>query len=102
MDHRHLEKIDVHIMGWGGVVVAGSLFWGDPCVVLGALLANSLGERLAGAVIASFGASSFTFVVNPLMAYLLSPLLMGTAVLMATVFGTLDAGKIQIVENIRE
>jgi putative ABC transport system permease protein len=70
--------------------------------VLGALLANTLGEALAGALIATFGAASFKFVVNPLSAYLLSPLLMAGAVLIATVFGTLDAGRIQISENIRE
>ena len=43
-------------------------------IVLGTLLANTLGERLAGAVISSFGASAFHFVVNPLSAYLYSPL----------------------------
>jgi len=71
-------------------------------VLLGALLANTLGEALAGAVIASLGASSFKFVVNPLSAYLLSPLLMMGAVLAATYLGTLDAGQIQISENIKE
>jgi putative ABC transport system permease protein len=71
-------------------------------VLIGTLLANTLGEALAGAVIASFGASSFTFVVNPLAAYLVSPLLMTFAVLAATLLGTLDAGKIKIAEGIRE
>jgi putative ABC transport system permease protein len=71
-------------------------------ILLGTLLANTLGEALAGAVIASFGASSFTFVVNPLAAYLVSPLLMVLAVLIATFFGTMDAGRIRIAENIRE
>ena len=71
-------------------------------VFLGTLLANTLGEVLAGAVIASLGASSFKFVVNPLVAYLLSPLLMMGTVLTATFFGTLDAGQIDISENIKE
>ena len=71
-------------------------------VLLGALLANTMGEMLAGAVIASFGAASFKFIVNPLFAYLLSPLLMAGAVLAATFFGTLDAGHIRISENIKE
>jgi putative ABC transport system permease protein len=71
-------------------------------IILGTLLANTLGEALAGAVIASFGASSFSFVINPLEAYLISPFLMVFAVLLATVFGTLDAGKIKISENIKE
>jgi len=71
-------------------------------VVLGTLLANTLGEYLAGAVIGAFGASSFAFVVNPLEAYLIAPALMALAVLLATVFGTLDAGTIQVSESIRE
>jgi putative ABC transport system permease protein len=71
-------------------------------ILLGTLLANTLGEVLTGAVIASFGAASFKFIVNPVFAYLLSPLLMAGAVLAATVFGTLDAGQIKISENIKE
>jgi putative ABC transport system permease protein len=71
-------------------------------ILLGTLLANTLGESLAGLAISSFGASSFAFVVNPVFAYLLSPLMMVVAVLAATVFGTLDAGKMKISENIKE
>jgi len=71
-------------------------------ILLGTLLANTFGETLAGAVISSFGASSFRFVVNPLLAYLLCPLMMVSAVLMATVLGTLDAGQIKLSENIKE
>jgi putative ABC transport system permease protein len=82
--------------------VARSIFILLLSTLLGTLLANTLGEGLAGAVIASFGASSFAFVVNPLAAYVISPLLMVVAVVVATWFGTLDAGKIKIAENIRE
>lgn len=71
-------------------------------ILLGTLLANTLGETLAGAVIASFGAASFAFVVNPLFAYLLSPLLLAVATLSATIAGTLDAGRIKIAENLKE
>jgi putative ABC transport system permease protein len=82
--------------------VARSIFVLIIGILLGTLLANTLGETLASAVIASFGASSFAFVVNPLQAYLISPLLMVSSVLMATIFGTTDAGKIKISENIKE
>ena len=71
-------------------------------VLLGTVLANTLGEALVGAVIASFGASSFAFVVDPIEAYLLAPFAMALAVLVATVLGTLDAGKIHVSENLRE
>lgn len=71
-------------------------------IVLGTLLANTLGEVLAGMLISSFGASSFKFVVNPLSAYLLSPLMMVCSVLIATMIGTLGAGQIKISENIKE
>lgn len=76
------------------VVVAG--------VALGALLANTAGEALAGQVIAQFGGSSFGFVVDPLSAYLLSPLLIAIAVLAATYFGTLDVSTTTIADNIKE
>lgn len=82
--------------------VARSLFVLVIGILIGTLLANTLGETLAGAVIASFGAASFKFIVNPVFAYLLSPLLMAGVVLAATFFGTLDAGQIKISENIKE
>lgn len=71
-------------------------------IVLGTLLANTIGEVLAGKVISSFGASSFKFAVNPLSAYLLCPLMMVCSVLVATIIGTLGAGQIKISENIKE
>ena len=70
-------------------------------IVLGTLLANTLGEILAGALISSFGADSFKFTVNPLLAYLLCPLMMVGAVLIATIGGTSGAGQIKISENIK-
>ncbi|RSK26122.1 ABC transporter permease [Bacillus sp. HMF5848] len=71
-------------------------------IVLGTLLANTLGEVIAGVAISSFGASSFKFDVNPFSAYLLCPLLMVCSVLFATMIGTSGAGQIQISANIKE
>ncbi|MEH7226780.1 FtsX-like permease family protein [Bacillus sp. JJ1566] len=71
-------------------------------IVLGTLLANTLGEIFAGMLIASFGASTFDFTVNPVQAYLLSPLMMAVMVLLATMFGTSSAGQIKISEHIKE
>lgn len=71
-------------------------------MVLGTLLANTLGQTLAGAVISSFGASSFKFVVHPLSAYLLCPLIMTGSVLIGAVIGTSGIGRIQISGNIKE
>ncbi len=71
-------------------------------IVLGTLLANTLGELLAGAVISSFGASTFTFAIHPLSAYLLIPLLMIGSVLIATIIGLTGAGQITISRNMRE
>jgi putative ABC transport system permease protein len=82
--------------------VARSVFVLVIGILLGTILANTLGEALTGSVVASFGASSFDFVVNPLTAYLISPLLMVFSVLVATFLGTLDAAQIKIFENIKE
>ena len=71
-------------------------------VLLGTVLANTLGEILAGQVIASFGASSFKFVINPLGAYIVSPLLLTIAVLAATLIGTRNAGQLNIYQHIKE
>lgn len=71
-------------------------------IVFGTLLANSLGEVLASTVISWFGAASFKFVVNPLSAYLLCPLMMICSVLIATIIGTSSAGQIKISENMKE
>jgi putative ABC transport system permease protein len=71
-------------------------------IVLGTLLANTLGEILAGAVISSFGAATFTFAINPVSAYLLSPLMMACSVIVATIIGTSRAGQIKISEHIKE
>lgn len=71
-------------------------------IVLGTLLANTLGEVLSGMLISSFGASSFKFVVNPLYAYLLSPLMMLGAVIVATMIGVSGAGQIKIADHIKE
>lgn len=82
--------------------IARSLFILLIGMVVGTLLANTVGSLLAGAMISSFGASSFTFSVNPLAAYLFCPLLMTCSVLIATIISTLSAGKIKISENIKE
>lgn len=82
--------------------IARSVFVLVVGILLGTLLANTIGEVLAGAVIASFGAASFKFVVNPFFAYLLGPLMMIAATLIATIGGTMDAGQIRISENIKE
>jgi putative ABC transport system permease protein len=82
--------------------VARSVFVLVVGILIGTLLANTLGEALAGVVIASFGAASFKFVINPFFAYLLGPLMMVVATLIATITGTLDAGQIRISENIKE
>lgn len=71
-------------------------------IILGTLLANTLGELLVGAVISSFGASIFHFAVNPLSAYLISPLMMICSALIATIIGTWGAGQIKISEHIKE
>jgi putative ABC transport system permease protein len=76
------------------VLLAGILF--------GTLLANTAGKALVGAAIASFGAATFQFTVNPWFAYLLAPLMMVCVVLPATVASTANAGHLSIAEYIKE
>lgn len=71
-------------------------------ITMGTLLANTLGEFLTSTVIASFGAASFDFMINPLAAYVFCPLALISVVLLATLFGTSRAGKVKIIEHIKE
>lgn len=53
-------------------------------VVTGTILSNTLGPLLVSAIMSTFGASNIVFVVDPLQAYVLCPLLLaGTIVLTA-------------------
>lgn len=82
--------------------VARAAFVLTVAVFAGTLLANTLGETLAGAVISVFGASSFDFEVNLLLAYVLFPLMMAAVVMITTFYGTVNAGRIRISDNIKE
>jgi putative ABC transport system permease protein len=53
-------------------------------------------------LISMFGVSSFQFIVNPLIAYVLCPLSMAMVVIAATRIGLSGAGSIRISENIKE
>lgn len=70
-------------------------------LIVGMVLANTLGELLAGAMISTFGAATFTFTIDPLTAYIICPTLMLIAVFVATFGGTAGAGKIQISQHIK-
>ena len=54
-------------------------------ILLGTILAGTLGERMAGAAISSLGAAAFQFTVNPLSAFVLSPAILIFAALTATI-----------------
>ena len=71
-------------------------------VLAGSLLANTLGESLAGALISLFGAASFEFAADPLVAGLLIPLAVALAALAATAAGAAGAGRIDVAQTIRE
>jgi len=71
-------------------------------IIAGTFLANTLGEFLTSTVIASFGAASFDFMINPLTAYVFCPLALLSVVLLATLIGTFQAGHIKIMDHIKE
>lgn len=71
-------------------------------MMLGTILANTLGEALAGILIASFGAAFFEFSADPVSAYFLIPLGLAASILAATALGASEAVKIKIAESVRE
>ena len=73
-----------------------------PGVIIGTILANTLGEFVGVAIISSFGASTFNFVINPLFSYLFSPALIAVCVYIATLSGISDIHRLKISEYIKE
>ena len=71
-------------------------------IVIGTVLANTLGELVGVALISSFGASTFHFEINPLFAYLFSPLVIAACVYIATLLGVSDIRSLKVSEYIRE
>ncbi|MCD7947719.1 MAG: ABC transporter permease [Oscillospiraceae bacterium] len=71
-------------------------------VIIGTMLANTLGEYVGVAVIASFGATTFRFVVNPWFAHLFSPILIACCVYIGTRLGVSDIRPLKISEHIKE
>lgn len=71
-------------------------------VIIGTVLANTLGELVGVGLIASFGASTFRFVVNPMFAYLFSPVLMSICVGVATWLSVSSISSLKIPEFIKE
>lgn len=71
-------------------------------ILIGTILANTLGELLGAGLIASFGASSFRFVINPVFAYLFSPILMVASVGVATRLGISGISSFKIPDYIKE
>lgn len=71
-------------------------------VIIGTILANTVGELVGAALISSFGATTFHFVVNPFYAYLFAPLLMAVCVYAATLLGVTGIRKLKISEHIKE
>lgn len=71
-------------------------------IVVGVILANTLGEAAGGVLISSFGAATFSFAGNPWFAYLFSPLMIGMCVMVATVLGVWEIGRLKISRFIKE
>ncbi len=71
-------------------------------VIIGTIMANTLGEYVGVAFVSSFGATAFNFVVNPFFAYIISPLLIATCVYIATLLGVSDIRPLKISEHIKE
>ncbi|WP_018295712.1 ABC transporter permease [Corynebacterium lubricantis] len=71
-------------------------------ILLGIILASTLGAWLAGLFLAQIGATSVRFIANPWLVYLLYPALLAITVTLATPLGMRSAKQITIANNIRE
>lgn len=71
-------------------------------VLSGMILANTLGEMVGTLLISFFGVSSLHFEVNPLFAFVIAPLVIGSCVYLATLIGIQDIQSIKISDHIKE
>lgn len=71
-------------------------------VIIGVILSNTLGELAGAALISYFGASTFQFKVDPLFAYVFSPVVIAASVYTATLFGIMDIRTLKVAEHIKE
>ncbi len=71
-------------------------------VIIGTILANTLGELVGVAIISSFGATTFHFTINPWFVYLVTPLLIMGCVVTATMLGISGIQALKISEHIKE
>lgn len=71
-------------------------------VSIGTVLANTLGELVGVGIVASFGASTFDFAINPWFVYLLSPLLIAGCVIAATRAGVSGIQAMNISQHLKE
>ena len=71
-------------------------------IVLGTLFSNTLGQHLVSALWAMMGASQISFVINPLLSYLLLPLLLTAAVSITTLLSVRSIRESNLTEMIME
>ncbi len=71
-------------------------------IIIGTILANSIGESLSGLFLSTMGVAKFKFSIDPLMAYIICPFIMLITVFGATLIGTRRIKEISISENIKE
>jgi putative ABC transport system permease protein len=71
-------------------------------IVLGTLFSNTLGQQLVSAVLSFQGASRIRFVINPLQAYVMYPLLLMATVAVTTILSIRGIKETNIAEMIME
>lgn len=94
-------------VGFTGSDISRQYIWRSVLVVilgilLGSVLAGTLGERIAGVAISSLGAAAFQFTEDPLSSFVLSPAVLLFTALAATIAGTAKAGNLCISQSIKE
>ncbi|REJ12365.1 MAG: ABC transporter permease [Paenibacillaceae bacterium] len=90
--HRHIRTQYVTMSLT--VLIAG--------IVTGTILSNTIGQTLVGAIWSLLGASGIRFVIEPVQAYIVCPLILMLAVVVTSWIGAGSARRINIAEMIKE
>lgn len=68
-------------------------------IVIGALLGGFLGEKLVGVFMSILGATDFKFIINPLVSYIIIPILLIISVVVSILINSRSINKIKVFKS---
>lgn len=71
-------------------------------IMLGTIISNTLGVKLCELSLSSLGIANLKFVIDPIIAYVIMPILLTVSVILATIISIKDIKKMRIIEYLKD